>query len=248
MGAYQKVKLGRQVKGLATGNETNKVRGIILPHHELAKEFIISSLETISQNQNFSYIVLIGTNHYQPESSQFISSISLHDAPIAEEIVYKLEDSQEIILDSEAVKNDHSITTSLPYLKYYFPQAMFIPILAPAHFDDRDIVNLSATLKEYLPENTLYVASVDFSHGKMVLEAMEKNRETENAIKNFDYRKIYTFKDDHLDSPSSIGLLLQTMQQLGATKWQVWYDSHGAFIEDNYSLQGTSYLVGVFTR
>ena len=36
------------VKGLSTSPEQKEIKGIILPHHELAKEYIIVSLEHIS--------------------------------------------------------------------------------------------------------------------------------------------------------------------------------------------------------
>ena len=99
-----------------------------------------------------------------------------------------------------------------------------------------------------MPENTLYVCSVDFAHEKMLLEATENNKESEKIIKEFDYEKLYDFKDDHLDSPGSVGLLLNIMQELSSTKWELWQNSHAAFIEEKYDIQGTGYIIGIFYK
>jgi poly-gamma-glutamate synthesis protein (capsule biosynthesis protein) len=136
----------------------------------------------------------------------------------------------------------------LSYLKFYFPEAKFVPLIAPPYFERGEISQIATFLSKSLPEDTLFVASVDFSHNNMLLEAAAKNKETENTIRNFDFETLYQYKDDHLDSPASIGLLLSTMQRLGTTNWELWYDSHGGLIEDEFTLQGTSYLIGIFFK
>lgn len=245
---YKKYSLQSKVAGLSTSSEQKQIKGIILPHHELAKEYIISSLEKISQSQNFTHIVVIGPNHFQLNATQFVSTTSLFNYPISEKQVYKLKEIEGIILNTKIIEKEHSITIPASYLNKYFPEAKFIFLVVPSFFERSKISQIAEFLKENLPPETLYVASVDFSHGKMLLEAMEKNNETEEALRNFDYEKIYQFKDDHLDSPASIGLLMNLMSRIGATNWELWYNSHGAVIENKYNLQGTSYLIGVFFK
>lgn len=233
--------------GISTNSQPKVIKGLIIPHHDLAKEYIISSLEKISQNQKFSQIVVIGPNHFQSDTTQFVSAASVLNYPISE-YVNKLEETEGISLQTDTIQKEHSITIPLSYLHQYFPEAKFIPLITPPFFDQSKILKISQFLKKNLPSDTLYVASVDFSHGKMLLEAMEKNNETEEAIRNFDYQKIYQFQDDHLDSPSSVGLLLNLMSGIDATNWELWFNSHGALIENKYDLQGTSYLIGVFSQ
>lgn len=237
-----------KVAGVSTISREKTVKGIILPHHDLAQEYISASLERISQYQNFSHIVIIGPNHFQPNSTQFISTNQLFDYSVSDKYANQLEETVNVSLNKEISENEHSITVPIHYLHTRFPNASFLPIIAPAYFNIIDISQISVILSQSLPDDTLFVASVDFAHEKMLLEALEKNKETESAIANFDYKKLYQFKDDHLDSPASIGLLLNIMQRLGSNKWELWYNSHGAFIEDKYNLQGTSYLIGVFSE
>ena len=246
--AYTQSVNGNKIAGLSTDYEQGKIKGIILPHHDLAKEYINSSLKNLSQNHSFSTIVIIGPNHFEEDFFKFKSTASLFDYPISEEYVYQLEDLGLVILDEETVEKEHSINVPISYLQRYFPDAKYIPIISPFYFNVDDITKIAAVLGTSLPDETLFVASVDFAHNKMLLEAMENNKEVEDVIKNFDYQKIYQFQDNHIDSPASLGLLLNIMQRLDSTKWELWYNSHGALIEDKHDLQGTSYLIGVFGK
>ncbi len=238
----------KRVAGVNTNFEKQKIKGVIIPHHDLAKQYIEESLNRISQIQNPLNIVVIGPNHFQEGETRFISTDQLFNYPILKEFVYKLQNESLVALSKETVESEHSITVPILYLHNYFPNANFIPLIAPRYFDRSDISQIATFLKTSLPEDTLYVASVDFSHNKMLLEAMNKNKESESAIANFNYEKIYKFQDDYTDSPATLGLLLQIMQRLGATKWEKWYESHGALIAEKLDLQGTSYIIGIFKK
>lgn len=238
----------KSVKNIAgvTDQSTSNIKGLIIPHHDLAKQYIISTLSDLSQNQNFSTVVLIGPNHFQPDSRNFLSTISLENYPIDTGLVDTLIDNQLVLPDHSVCQQDHSLTTPLVYLKQFFPNTLFIPILSPQFFNKTDIYNLSTYLAQNLPSDTLYIASVDFSHNYTLMEALNKNDQSIQALTSFNYDLIYSFKDDHLDSPASIGLLLNIMQQLNSTNWSLVYNSHGSFIEDKLDMQSTSYLIGTF--
>ena len=235
------------IAGVTINNLTH-ISGIIIPHHDLAREYIISSLSQISQQHQYPTIVVIGPNHFQPSSASFLSTLSYNDYPIDSKIIKQLSLSEFIDLDTATCQGDHSLGIPLRYLRQYFPNALFVPILSPMNYNSDNIAKLSKTLTSLLPPDTLFVASVDFSHGKTLLEAVDKNRQSESAIRNFDYQQIYRFHDDHLDSPFSIGLLLNTMQNIGATNWQTWTSTHGSLIDNQLDLPATSYLIGVFDK
>jgi AmmeMemoRadiSam system protein B len=235
-----------RVAGLSTFSGQGNIKGTILPHHDLAKDYINSSLDRISQNHSFSNIVIIGPNHFETGSKRFVSTDELLNYPISQEYVYRLESLKLVTLNKETIEKEHSIMIPLSYLQNYFPNANYIFIASPFFFDTAEISRIATILSTSLPDDTLFIASVDFAHNKMLLEAMENNKEAETAIINFDYDRIYRYQDDHLDSPASIGLFLNIMQRLDATNWELWYESHGALIEGKYDLQGTSYLIGVF--
>ncbi len=222
------------------------VRGIILPHHDLAREYIFTSLDRLAKTHQYRTIIIIGPNHYQPESTLFLSTTSYFDYPLNTGVISDLVSKKLIYLDTTTAQNDHSLGNPISYLHQYFPTATFVPILSPAKFDPGKIKALANIISKNLPSDTLIVASVDFSHGRSVIEAIENNRQSEESIKNFEYSKIYQFRDDHLDSPPSIGLLLNIMQDIGSTNWNTWVSSHGSFIDDKFGELATSYLIGTF--
>src|SRR4030042_4202503 len=214
---YKHISNQKKVAGVSTGSEQRQIKGIIIPHHDLAKQYIEESLDRIAQTQNPSNIVIIGPNHFQEGETRFISTDQLLGYSVSKEFVYKLQNAGLVTLSKETIENEHSITIPISYLHNYFPNANYITLIAPRYFDKNQIMQIATFLKACLPNDTLFVVSVDFTHNKMLLEAMENNKETESAIANFDYEKIYHLDDSYKDSPDSLGLLLNIMQGLGST-------------------------------
>jgi AmmeMemoRadiSam system protein B len=86
------------------------------------------------------------------------------------------------------------------------------------------------------------LASVDFSHYLTNFEAKEKNIESLRAIEKRSYDELFSFGNDHMDSPASVALVLKTMDAINANKMTVLHDTNsGEMLGDNFS-QITSYL------
>ncbi len=212
------------------------IRGIILPHHDLAKEIFHSSLSSLKEKQTPSAIVIYGTNHYFSEGPTFTTTTEIQDE-------YGLEN---ILVNDERINKEHSIQTLLPYLKEYFPNTKIIPIIVSSMYEMESLNNMSNSLLKVLPKDTLYIASVDFSHNSTVESGLQQNKESIESISTFNYQKILDYKDDHMDSPVAISVFLKTMENINAKKWETWVSSHGGLITNNPLLNGTSYVVGVF--
>lgn len=238
------------VAGIDTKNENQLIRGLILPHHDLARELFIKSLEKIKKDQQFEVIVVLSPNHFYPESYAFSSSMSLKDFPLARNYLEEMRIyDPNIIFDTELVENEHGITIPLTYLKHYFPKAKFLPIIFSPRYSQEKLLSLARWMSKRLPSNTLYVAAVDFSHENMVEKALNYNKESITTIKLFDYPTLFSYEKDnnsHMDSPSSIATLMMIMEQLGSKNWETWYSSHGSLLTNDPVLQGTSYVIGVF--
>lgn len=221
---------------LFTGATEAKIKGIILPHHDLAKEIFHTSLTRLKESQVPSTIVIYGTNHYFPESQTFTTTQEIQSK-------YNLDN---VLVDNERIKKEHSIQTLTPYLNEYFPNVNIIPIIVSSRYEMSELDSMSKTLIKILPEDTLYIASVDFSHNSTVESGLEKNKESIEAISKFDYQKVLDYHDDHIDSPVAISVFMKTMENLNAKTWETWISSHGGLITNSPTLNGTSYLVGAF--
>lgn len=245
-----KIKMLSKIKGTSTENlPVREISGIIVPHHDLAKEFIIGSFEKLSQNQKYSYIVVIGPNHSDPTSQFFVSSLSLKNYSIAADKILQIQgDSPDLMLNTTLTESEHSVGTPIKYVPNYFSGSNIIPLIVPSVFSDEKLNKMADILVQSFPADTLYVAGVDFSHNNLLAEAREFDQESINAIENFNYEQIYKFSNNNLDSPSAIGLLLKIMERLNKKNWELYYNSQGALLEDNPSVPSTSYVIGVFGK
>lgn len=241
-----------KIQGVKTAIEENqqqnKIDGIILPHHNLAKAIIIDSYQKLSQEQ-FELIVLIGPNHFYPKIGEIISSKVFDNAQLqtADWLINTLLDNDLIKLNQAMLASEHSILTHSNYLNEFFPEAEILPLVIPVNPDP----NKMRTIRDFLvnlPTKTLFIASVDFAHNLSYLEALENNQESLEAIQGFAYEKINSFDDQHLDSPKSIILLLEIMKEKGSTNFQVLHNTHSALIDQQINSLGTSYLIGTFQQ
>lgn len=212
------------------------IKGMILPHHDLAREIFHNNLKKLQDIQSPSTIVIYGTNHYFPEGPTFTTSNKIQNEL----------NMNDVLVDDKRIEKEHSIQTLIPYLKEYFPEANIIPIIISSQYDTDKLNSISEYLVKKLPKDTLFVASVDFSHNSTVLGGLSKNEESIDAIRNFNYQKILDYHDDHMDSPVTITLLMKTMEIVNAKNWETWSSSHGGLITNTPNLNGTSYVVGVF--
>lgn len=227
--------------------DSKAIKGLILPHHDLAEELFHSSLQRIKENQSPKLIVIYGPNHHYPDSATITTTKSLSDAPLAyKEIELLVRNFPDIVVNNALVEGEHSITTPLTYLQEYFPGAEIIPLVFSTEFNVKELQVKANYLTANLPADTLYIASVDFAHEVDLEEGLNRNKESIEALSNFDFEDIYNFNDEHLDSPVSIAMFLLTMKNLKAENWETWFSNHSALIKNDPTLQGTSYVVGVF--
>ncbi|MDO8551231.1 MAG: AmmeMemoRadiSam system protein B [bacterium] len=229
-------------------SETEKsIKGIVLPHHNLAGQLTSQALEKLSKNQTYETIVILSPNHFHPDSPLLTTSEEIKGYSIDERLVKQMtEKIPTVRIDKAVIEKEHGLTNVLAYLENYFPGAKFLPLAVSPHYTPEEIEQITSFLAEKLPLQTLFVASLDFSHEEMLLTALEKNKETIEVIKNFDYQTLYRFKDDHLDSPLAVVIFLRVIEKLSGGNWETWDNTHGSVLIDDPTLQGTSYVIGIF--
>lgn len=239
--------LKSQGKVASLSTQESQIKGMILPHHDLAKELFITSLTKLQKTHSPSLFVIFGTNHYYYDSPDLITALSVYDYPIDKELLRSfLKEFPSVLVNAKIIEQEHSITVPVLYLRNYFPDAKIIPFIVSSKFRLFNIEEYAKYFADFFPKDTVYIAAVDFSHGTDFQEAMAKNEESIKVISEFDYQALYRFKDDHLDSSVAVALLLKTMQTLNSTTWETWANSHSAFFTSDFASQGTSYVVGVF--
>ena len=225
-----------------------KVFGGILSHHLLVSSEIANYLSGF-EKQSFKTIVLIGPDHFSAGSGISISKYP-YKTPwgvleLDDKNIQKLIDSGIADHNEKSFETEHSISALVSHIKYFFPDTRFIPIILKRNVSLEKLDDLAKTLDNILPEDSLVLASVDFSHHLSAVSADFHDKISISAITNFDYERI--FKSE-IDSPSSIYALLKYLGKRGAKKIQYKNINSARFSGNFESEDVTSYLFAYFTK
>lgn len=224
----------------------NHISGGIIPHH-LFPGFIITDFFSRLSKQKPRTIILIGPNHYERGDYQVLSSLYGWETPFGvvepnEQVIQELVISKLIKIDEANLPKDHAVAGIMPFMKYYLPDTKVVPLLLSGFMAEDDIRTLSSSLSNYLNEDSILVAAVDFSHYLTNKQAQEKDKLTIELMNNFDHKRILSLNNEYLDSPPSIATLLMSMQALDATKMELLYHTNSGEMQNNNSIETTSYF------
>jgi len=248
VGFFVKNNLNKKVLGEADVNNS-RVYGLIIPHHDLAEELIIEAIGNINSDADYKNIVVIGPNHYYPDSYFITTAETLADYKVNKDFVRDLDlDFDQVDLDNEILQKEHSVLIPSKYLSEIYPEVSIIPLIISTHGDENTIQEVSTLLGNNFKDDTLFVLAIDFAHNLGFDEAMINNEESRKAISAFDYETILSYDDRFMDSSLSTVLFLKIMENIGAKNFKPINSSHGSVILGVPDLQGTSYVTGMFTR
>ena len=230
-------------------NIKGKVRGVIIPHHTLAS-YIMSSFFS-SVNKEYKTVIILGPNHWQRGDKIAYTSKNSWDSDFgrieAEDgKIVTLIQSSDFELDNEILENEHSVAVPINYIRLYMPNAEVVPVVLN-ETNDLDRINaFTDYLFRVIDNNTLIVASVDFSHYLSETEAVKMDEESIIAIESSDYAKINSFGSSNLDSSTSVIILDKLMKLIEANKLEVLINTNSARIT-GYNKDVTSYILGIYT-
>lgn len=222
----------------------------ITPHHILPS-FILADFYQKLAFQHPKTVILIGPNHYERGNFKALTSGNSWETPFGltdpdSNKISNLILEGVVEVDDNTVSSDHAVASSIPYLKYFIPDAKIVPILLSKKMTIKDSQILSENLVKLIGQDTVLVAAVDFSHYLTELEAAKKDDQTLEVLKSFNYQRLYDFNNDYLDSPASIGVLLMTMQKLNKTNFEILNHSNSGDLAHNQFIPTTSYFETVF--
>lgn len=224
----------------------------IVPHHLLASTMIASFWKTVSQ-QKYDLVVILGPDHFRKGRTAISTldsgfSTIFGDVYTDGQLVNALVQQNFASVQPEVMESDHTISSHIPFIRYYMPDTPILPLLVKGNCDPEKIEALSNWLLETVKDKkVLFVASMDFSHYLSLEVANEKDEYTEKALRDFDDEKIAQMTNDHLDSRPSALFLLKTMSSIDAKEIQKWDHSNSDIISKADTGDTTSYfLFGFF--
>lgn len=226
-----------------------KVYGGIISHHLYVASEIAQFFASLKK-QHPKTVVLIGPNHYSLGTDDILVSKYPYQTPWG-----TLEPDSKIIdqlLQNNIVQNnehpfeiEHSIAADVSYIKEAFPDAKLVPIILKRTTSKAKLDQLVSDLNKTLPDDTLVLASVDFSHHSKEIVSEFHDKKSISAIENFDYDTVLNLE---IDSPSSIYTLLKYLEGKGAQKME-YKNTNSAIFGANFDSEDvTSYLFSYFIK
>ena len=194
---------------------TPLISGIIMPHHELAREMIESAWQE-SLKVEPDLIILIGPDHPGLASYPLIwteeteSQVAFVCSTISKEWI---RDG----VGGVAIIADHSIETPLKFLQETGNKIPVLAITLPRGMEAEEINCFLERIQELEGDrlgsgnSLLLVGSVDFSHGLTSEESKKKDAESFAWIQERDLDAIRSAGNVYFDSPETIEVLLRCM-------------------------------------
>lgn len=241
------------VPGYETMKEINTIRGCIVPHHLVAEDLIHEVFQNVSQyKEKYKTVVLIGPDHESQDKGKIFTALSNWQTPTGilntdTEATKELLNNDFVVESAIKLSKEHSTSSIIPFIKFYLGDVNVITLVLTKQVKLDDVDTLVNVLYEKLNiEETLFIASVDFSHYLDLEQASKMDLISMDAIENNNIDKIMSFTNDNLDSPISIATMLKIMDKAGVTGQNVLNHSNLELILKKKTDETTSYITYLF--
>lgn len=227
-----------------------KIKGGIVPHHLLAGKLISVVFNQI-KTQKPKTVILVGPNHYENGEYKVLTSIYAWKTPFGIvkphlKFINQLIGKKIAYSNFDVLTYEHSVAGIMPYIKYYLPDVEVVPLILSSRLSQKEIYDLSQEIFSLYNENTIIIASVDFSHYLTREIAQERDNETIGLMKNYQHGAILNRGNDYFDSPSSLVFLLMTMQKLNTANPVILENTNSGILLNDSTIPVTSYFSIVF--
>jgi AmmeMemoRadiSam system protein B len=234
-----------------TSQDIGTIHGCIVPHHLVAKDLIHEVFQKVQKN-NYKTVVLIGPDHESTNKGKIFTTLSDWQTPrgILEtdsKLTKELLKYDFVIEDDDKITMEHSTSSIIPFINHYLKNIKIVTLVLTKQVKLEDVEILTDELyKNINLHETLFIASVDFSHYLNLEDAQKKDLISMEAIKNKDINKLMSFTNDNLDSPISVVTLLKMMDKLGAAEGAILNHSNSELILKKKIEETTSYITYLF--
>ena len=193
----------------------------VVPHHLTAGHMIAGFFKAAAESRpDVETVVIIAPMHY-PSDNTLCTSESDWAAPYGRletdrSITALFTDKLGASVDDEMMQYDHSASSHIPFVKYYFPDTRSACLLV----SPREREDFPQKLAEVLAEaaemkNCLFVFSIDFSHYLPAELADMHDGETLEAVLSGDTAAIEQMTNDNVDTPYCLSTYVRLTERLG---------------------------------
>jgi len=226
-------------------------RGLLLPHDWVGGAFVTTSLRDLAASGEVTRVILLGPNHTNAGSGAVLTSDLPWETPFGwaeadRGAVTALAAGGLVRLEPDVLTYEHSVAGIVPAVHRYLPEAKVIPLVLRGGLMASEVRRLADALAPLMDDGTVVVAAVDFSHGLPASDARQRDSETLALLRTSDWAPLLRWGNEHLDSPASVAVLMETMGRLGTTRFELRGNSNSGEVSGDLASPVTSYVVGYF--
>ena len=236
-----------------------KIYGIVSPHAGYVYSGAVAANGFYEASSfDFQNVIMVGPNHYgigswvagmkEGEWQTPLGDVEIN-SELAEEIAAR---SATLDFDNFAHSRDHCLEVQLPFLQCIKQNFRIVPVVLTSQRSETafDLGNaISNTIVEKNYDNTLLIASSDFTHYEPNSEAHRKDGELIKTILALDVNKFYAVLERLNVSACGYGAIATIMvaaRNLGANKGELLkYATSGDITGDASAVVGYSSIVFV---
>lgn len=203
---------------LKDNNNQKDIQAIIVPHagYKYSGQTAAFAYQNIN---NKNTIIILGPSHHTYFSGASIPNATHYKTPLGtiklsdktKDIRQELKDAGLLYTEKDAHKKEHSIEVQLPFLQGAQIDREIIPILIGSKTDYDKLIKISDILNKYTDENTLLIASSDFTHYGSIYNYQPFTEDIEKNIKDIDNKAL-----EHIEKKDPRGFS-DYIQKTGAT-------------------------------
>ena len=231
--------------------DNGKIIGGIVPHHLLADTMISSFFASVSEAEP-QVVFIVGPNHKRLGSSKIHTGSWNWQTPWGlleadADKVKGLVESCPAAENFQLLEIEHSVSSLVPYIKYYMPQARIVPLVLHGNLGLEGSRELARKIGDAAGDSKwIVIGSIDFSHYLMPEEADKMDNITLKAIESGDLKAISSMGNDNMDSPPSLMTVLEVVGNRGEYEMKVTGHSNSSRVTGVYSDNNTSYFTILF--
>ena len=152
------------------------------------------------------------------------------------------------VTESALFSHEHGVQALLPFIAYYFPKALIVPLAIRRSSQPADWDSLAQTLAPLLSPDTLLLQSTDFSHYLPHREARRRDQETLRVLSGGDPREVLTLTEPaHLDSRACQYLQLRLQREIFGAGPMVMANRNSQEYTVEPLTKTTSYIVQLYS-
>ncbi|MEK9177481.1 MAG: AmmeMemoRadiSam system protein B [Patescibacteria group bacterium] len=222
--------------------ELSRVHGLIVSHHiPVAIPELVAYYRGLKENQRVPSFVILGPDHNDAGSSPVSVSNARFVTVFGEVkpipgVAAALVDEGLAVIDEPPFVGEHSIGSQVLLIAKLFPGASATPIILRSDATPSQAEALGRSLARLLDEETVIVASVDFSHYLSTEQAMPLDAVSGSILKRLDISSIPLIA---ADSKESLAAFMRAMTERGATA-----TAELAVMNTNDLMQNADYTTG----